>query len=159
MAKGGSRTRSGPPKDPNSGRSERTGFKPTALPNEGYAGRVPGLNQFVPKPTARHRATWDELWSTPQACMWSKERYKWPIVARLTALRVRAEGECPATIYGEILKLETKLGLNDEGMRYLGWAIAADEVKEQAAKKTAARPAKKTAPTRRLRSVGGRSTG
>lgn len=153
MAKGGARTRSGPPKDPRSGRSEQAGFKLTALPSEGYRGRVPGLNQFNPKPNARHRAMWDELWSTPQACVWARERFSWPMVARLVQLRWRAEDpECPATIYSEILKLETKLALNEEGMRFRGLAIAEDAVAGQAAKKTVA-PTAKSTPTRRLRSV------
>lgn len=136
MGKGGARTNSGPAKDPKSGRSERAGYSMTALPNEGYTGRIPGLNQYIPKPTARHRASWEELWRQPQACMWIGERWKWPQVARLVQLRYRAEGDCPATIFNEILKLETKLGLNDEGMRFLGWAVAVDQVADQAAKAT-----------------------
>ncbi len=153
MPRGGSRTKSGPAKSPTSRTSERAGFTLTALPSEGYRGRVPGLLQFIPKPTARHRAHWDELWSTPQACAWSLERWRWSQIARLCTLRVRAEDpDSPAAIYGEIAKLETKHGLADDGMRYLGWAIAKDEVAAKAAEKTIQdEPAKRE---RRLRSVG-----
>ncbi|MCW2759049.1 MAG: hypothetical protein JWO46_2795, partial [Nocardioidaceae bacterium] len=62
MTKGGARSRSGPPKDPRSRTSERAGFTLTALPSEGYTKRPPGLNAFLPRPTARHRAVWAELW-------------------------------------------------------------------------------------------------
>jgi hypothetical protein len=84
--------------------------------------------------------------------MWARQKYSWPSVARLAVLRVRGESDdCPATIYSEILKLETKLGLNEEGMRYLGWAMAPDQVAEKRAEKAAAPAAGKSAPVRRLR--------
>lgn len=38
MASGGERNRSGPQADPNSGRSERRGFRLDALPAEGHKG-------------------------------------------------------------------------------------------------------------------------
>lgn len=150
MPKGGSRTRSGPPKSPTSRTSERAGYKLTALPSEGYRGRAPGLNQFIPKPTARQRAHWDELWSTPQACAWSLERWRWSQIARLCILRARAEDpDSPAAIYAEVIKLETKHGLSDDGLRYLGWAIAVDEVAARAAQS-----APEVGPSeRRLRAV------
>ena len=56
-------------------------------------------------------------------------------------LRVRAEDpDAPAAIYGEVVKLEAKHGLSDDGMRYLGWAIAVDEVAERAAGRAASEP-------------------
>ena len=85
-----------------------------------------------------------------------REPYKWPMVARLALLRAKGEGDCPASIYGEIIKLETKLGLNDEGMRYLGWAIAQDQVAAKAEEK-AQEPAEPVVHARRLRSVDAQS--
>src|SRR5690606_36045464 len=41
MPRGGARNRSGPAANPNSGRSDRRGYKLTALPAEGYDGPVP----------------------------------------------------------------------------------------------------------------------
>lgn len=152
MTKGGARTHSGPSKDPTSLKSAAIGYTLTALPNGGYAGEVPDLTPFIPEPTLRHLTIWSELWATPQACMWSTQQFKWPQVARLALLRVLAEGECPATIFNEVLKLETKLGLNDEGLRYLGWAIAADET---AAKRDEKKSAPATTARDRMKVVNG----
>lgn len=155
MPKGGSRTRSGPTKDPRSRTSERAGYQVTALPNEGYKRRPPGLTNFIPKPTARHRAHWVQLWKTPQACAWSMESWRWPQIARLCQLLVRAEApDAPAAIYSEIVKLEAKHGLSDDGMRYLGWSIARDEVAAKAAARaqTSSGPAAPTSE-RRLRAA------
>lgn len=154
MPKGGSRTKSGPAKNPRSRTSERSGYALTALPNEGYKSQPPGLNQFIPKPTPRHRAHWQMLWRTPQACAWSMERWRWPQIARLCVLLARAENpDTPAAIYGEIVKLEAKHGLSDDGMRYLGWSIAADELAAKATEKTAQVEAAQPAPQRRLRAA------
>jgi len=153
MTRGGARVKSGPAKNPQSRTSERAGYTLTALPSEGYTRRPPGLTNYVPKPTARHKAVWLELWRTPQACAWSLDKYKWPSVALLCRLMVRAEDpDAAAAIFSELGKLQTKLGLTEEGMRYLGWAIARDEVAKKAAEKAPAATAPKR--ERRLRSVG-----
>lgn len=151
MSKGGSRPRSGPLPDPKSARSEARGLSTKVLPAAGYSGRVPGLNQFNPRPTARHRARWAELWRTPQATLWAANRYEWTQVARLVDLYWRAEGwDCPAAIFAEILKLETKLALNEEGLRYRGLTI---EDVEPATKPARTGPTSPSAPARRLRAV------
>lgn len=138
MPKGG-HAHSGPPKDPNSGRSERIGYKVTALPNEGYAGKVPDLTDYLPEVTARHLSIWTELWSTPQACAWSLERWRWPVVADLVMLRVRADDpESPAGLATSIRQLRDDLGLSDAGMRAKGWSIAADQLAEKRTEKPTA---------------------
>ena len=125
MPKGGARSRSGPPKDPKSRTSERAGFVLTALPFEGYAGRPPGLNQFLPSPVARHRQVWAELWSTPQACAWSMERWRWPVAADLVRCMVAAEQPgAPVAIVTAVRQLRDDLGLSTAGLLHNGWAIA-----------------------------------
>jgi hypothetical protein len=152
MPQGGTRSKSGPTKDPTSRTSERAGYTLTALPAEGYRKRPPGLTEFIPRPTARQKAVWAELWRTPQACAWSFDRWRWPQVATLTRLRVRSEDpDAPAAIFGELAKVETRLGLSEEGLRFLGWAIKRDELatKRDEKAETATRPKRQ----RRLSSV------
>jgi hypothetical protein len=131
---GGARKRSGPPPDPTSGATER-GRNSTAkidvraLPAGGYTGRPPGLNQFVGKPTARHRAVWAQLWKTPQAAAWSLEPWRWRMIADLARAEVRNEDfDAPAHVFKTVSKLRDELGLSDAGMRYLGWKIALPNV-------------------------------
>lgn len=136
MASGGSRARSGPTKDASSRTSERAGYTPTALPNEGYRGRIPGLTPYIPKPTARHKRAWQEFWRTPQACMWSQSKWEWPQVAVMVRLTVAIEDpDCPAAKFSELAKLQTRLGLTEEGLRYRGWAVAKDELAAKAAER------------------------
>jgi hypothetical protein len=125
MPRGG-HAHSGPKKDPKSRTSERAGYTLTALPNEGYCGSVPNLADFLTDPTDRHEAIWAELWSTPQACAWSQERWRWPIVADLVMFRVRADDpESPVGLATSIRQLRDDLGLSAAGLGANGWAIAA----------------------------------
>lgn len=129
MARGGARSRSGPPKDPNSGRSDRIGFKLTALPSEGYRGDVPDLTAFIPDASPRHEAVWAQLWSTPQACAWSLEAWRWPIVADLAKWMVKSDApDAPAALGSTIRQLRDDCGLSKRGLIDNGWAIAQDVV-------------------------------
>ena len=124
MASGGARNRSGPPKDPKSGRSDRLGFVLTALPADGYGGDVPDLSDYLLNVTPRHLAIWEQLWSTPQACAWSMESWRWPIVADLVAARVRADDpESPVGLLTSIRQLRDDCGLSAAGLIQNGWAI------------------------------------
>jgi hypothetical protein len=69
VPRGGARNRSGPAADPTSGRSERRGYKLTALPSEGFDGDVPDFP--LPSASDRELEVWGILWTTPQACAWS----------------------------------------------------------------------------------------
>lgn len=173
MTKGGARVRSGPPADPNSARSEqRGGVKVTALPSEGYRGRPPafplpqikrygtdGVNQAATKTfRAREIAIWREIWKSPQAAAWSLESWRWPTVGEFCRIKaaVELDPDSNAALLSRLREYRNEIGLSPDGLRANGWAIAANQVAEQAAKKQAAtKPAKKAAPARRLRSVGG----
>jgi hypothetical protein len=133
MPKGG-HARSGPPRDPKSRTSERRGFTETTLPALGFDGNVPPLSDYLPEPTARHEAIWAQLWATPQACMWDRDRWLVPIVADLVRCQVRAEDpEAPAAWETPVQQRRTELGLTPSGLRFLGWAIAKDELAEKRA--------------------------
>ena len=155
MASGGSRAKSGPAKDPNSRTSERAGVKLTKLPAAGHKGRAPALTTYIPKPNARHKIIWSQLWKTPQAAWWSQDSWKWSTVARLTHLRWRCESvDTPAALFNEVIKLETELALNEPGLRYHGLTIARDEVAAKRGERDA-EPAGPSPTQRRLRKTTG----
>jgi len=147
MGSGGARNRSGPQVDPSSGRSDRRGFKLDALPSEGYSGVVPDFP--LPDSTERELDIWAELWTTPQACAWSVQSWRWLNVADLVRLQVRGEAhDAPVNIATIVRQLRADLGLTPAGLKENGWAIAADEL---AAKRD--EPVV-PAPVRRLRAAG-----
>jgi hypothetical protein len=114
------------------------------LPAEGRTGRAPGLNQFIPKPGKRHREIWEELWRTPQACAWAKERWLWPTVADLVRAMVRNEDpDAKAAFATTVRQLRDELGLSRAGLRVNGWEISHDEV---AAKREERQGTKAAAP-------------
>lgn len=143
MASGGARSRSGPPRDPDSRTSERRGYTLTALPSEGYDGEVPELSDHLISSTPRHEAVWADLWTTPQACAWSVERWRIPVVADLVKYIVRLDDpEAPASFATSVRQLREDLGLSSQGLRLNGWAISVDEIAKKAAEKSAASPPK-----------------
>lgn len=141
MAKGGARNRSGPPKDPNSLKSAAIGFVLTALPNGGYDGEVPDLADYLPAATERECDIWAKLWTTPQACAWSLEPWRWPVVADLVMFRARADDpDSPVGLATSIRQLRDDLGLSAAGLIANGWAITKDETAPKRAAKKAATP-------------------
>ena len=140
MPKGGPRNRSGPAKDPNSLKSEKIGFTLTALPSEGFAGEAPALDDYLPLATARQGDIWAKLWATPQACAWSLEPWRWPVIADLAKYLARADDpEAPIGIATAVRQLRDDLGLSAAGLIANGWAIAKDQTAEK-------RQAKKSTP-------------
>lgn len=139
MAKGGARNRSGPPKDPNSLKSASIGFTLTALPSGGYDGTVPDLLDYLPVATERQCDIWMKLWTTPQACAWSLEPWRWPVIADLAKYLARADDpEAPIGIATAVRQLRDDVGLSKAGLIANGWAIAADETAPKRAAKKAA---------------------
>jgi len=127
MARGGARNRSGPAADPTSGRSDRRGYKLTALPSEGYTGDVPDFP--LPGVNDREVDVWGILWATPQACAWSMESWRWLNIADLVRLQVRGEAhDAPVNIATVTRQLRADLGLTPAGLKENGWAIAVDAV-------------------------------
>lgn len=136
MPKGGARTKSGPPQDPKSRTSERKGFTETTLPVTGFDGEVPDLLEYLPDASSRHMSIWDRLWRTPQACMWDRQPWLIPIVADLVRCQVRSEDpEAPAAWETPVQQKRTELGLTPSGMRFLGWAVAENQLAAKQAEK------------------------
>lgn len=180
MPRGGARNRSGPQPDPTSGRSDRRGFKLAALPAEGYTDDPPGFplqpivlfveyfegsgrerTKIKERDDAstesfreREAAVWLEAWTTPQACAWSMQSWRWPVVAEYCRLKtvVEFDPSASASLVAQLHRYRDQLGLTPAGMKENGWAIAADEVAEKRDQK-AEKPTEP--PKRRLRAVSG----
>lgn len=172
MTSGGPRNRSGPQADPNSGRSDRRGFTLTALPSEGFKGVVPEFplepivlftEYFENKVKVKERdeeetesfrgreaAVWAEAWTSPQACAWSMESWRWPIVGEYCRLKtvVEFDPSASAALVGQLHRYRDQLGLTPAGLKDNGWAIAPDEVAAKRDEKT-----EPSAPVRRLRAA------
>ena len=123
MPKGG-HARSGPAKDPNSGRSDRAGYSLTALPFEGYAGEAPDFP--LPLPTERELEVWADVWTYPQACAWISRPRHWRHVAMYVRWSVRMEAEYASAALGNVvMRYADDAGISEAGLKFHGWAIAA----------------------------------
>lgn len=178
MPRGGARNRSGPPKDPNSARSDRAGFKLTELPAEGFTGDAPewplmvreifrketdefgGTSMVFDKAAttkikAREAALWAWAWRTPQACAWSMPSESWRL--HTIALWVRTfvlceSSEATAADKNSLHRLADQVGMTPAGLKENGWAVAADELGSRSRERGTA-PAQPK-PARRMRAVG-----
>lgn len=133
----GGHARSGPPKDPNSGRSARLGVAFSELPAAGYDGEVP---QFpLPRPTRREVALWVWVWGTPQACVWARESWRWHSVAMWVRTAALCEtAKASSADKSSMQRFADDIGLSSAGLARNGWKIAA---KIEPAEVPAQRPA------------------
>ena len=121
----GGHSRSGPQPVEGSRTSDRRGLSLRALPPGGFAGEVPDLTQFLLGASDRHLSIWAQLWSTPQACAWSDESWRWPIVADLVKWLVRSDSDdAPVAVATAVRQLRDDLGLSQAGLTANGWKIA-----------------------------------
>ena len=184
MSKGGARNRSGPPADPESGRSERRGYSLTALPAEGYKGPVPDFplprrvvrNEYwtgsgrdrervrerdegaTESVAERELGLWAWLWTTPQACAWSMPSESWRLMT--IALYVRTfviceSDEATAADKGSLHRFADQIGMTTAGLAEMGWKVATDEVGARRAEHSAAGPAKPKSSRDRMKVVSG----
>src|SRR5699024_3695891 len=125
------------------------------LPSEGFQGEAPDFP--LPDASDRELAVWAELWTTPQACAWSMQSWRWLNIADLVRLQVRGEAhDAPVNIATVVRQLRADLGLTPAGLKENGWAIAVDEVAARAAAKAdEAPPAQRKSSRDRLSVVNG----
>jgi len=179
MPRGGARNRSGPTANPDSGRSDRRGYKLTALPAEGYDGAVPKFPlmprrvyrwetedkrrfQVLDEETTelvadREAELWEWAWRTPQACAWSLPSESWRI--NTIAMWVRTfviceSAEATAADKGSLHRFADQIGLTTAGLAEMGWAVAVDEVGAKRADQPKQRAAKRVSSRDRLKVVG-----
>ena len=142
MASGGARNRSGPKADPNSGRSERRGYRLTELPAAGYDGPVPEFP--LPEPSERELEVWAAAWRTPQACAWSMPSEAWRsrTVVMWVRLSVRCEDpEVGASLLAQLHRFADQIGLTTAGLAEMGWKVAAEPEPTSEARPTKKAPA------------------
>ncbi|WP_201788504.1 hypothetical protein [Rathayibacter sp. VKM Ac-2630] len=101
----------------------------------------------------RELAVWADAWSTPQACAWSMQSWRWQTVAEYCRIKtaVELDPDASAALVGQLHRFRDQIGFTPAGLRENGWAIAVDEVAE----KRDAPKAVTAAPSRRLRAVDG----
>lgn len=162
MSRGGARNRSGPAASESSGRSDRRGFKLTALPAEGYSGPVPdfplrkrviwniwfegsGRNREEHRDVDegatesvwdRELELWEWLWRTPQACAWSlpSERWRLHTIGMYVRTFVLCESsEATAADKNSLHRFADQIGMTTAGLAEMGWKVAVDEVAAKAA--------------------------
>lgn len=145
---GGARSRSGPPADPMSARSDRKADGWTTLPAKrtGRAPEWPLEREYAPE-----EALWKALWRKPQAVMWKKRGLEWQVAAYVRAFLESTEPGAPASLKTSVLRMEDGLGLSEVGLISLRWRIAEDEVAARRAAPARAVEAAPEAPVRRLR--------
>lgn len=132
MASGGARNRSGPPIDPNSGRSDARGVVLTALPSEGFSGEAPDFP--LPGASVRETELWERVWRSPQACAWNQEPWRHYTIGQYVRWAVKCEDEkASANLVAQMIRLADQIGLTPAGLKENGWAIAADELAAKAA--------------------------
>jgi hypothetical protein len=131
MPSGGARNRSGPPVDPNSGRSDRRGVSFTTLPAEGFQGEIPEFP--LPTPTPRELALWGRVWRTPQACAWILEPWRHYTVGQWVRWSVKAEAkDASASTIGAVIRFADQIGLSPAGLKENGWQVARNELERTA---------------------------
>lgn len=131
MPRGGARSRSGPPPDPNSARSEKLGRRFGKLPRAGYTGPVPAwpLSAW----STREKEKWAAAWRTPQAAAWATEPWRHELVAQWVRCAARAEDpKAPAAYVTAMLRLADQIGMTPSGLLLNGW-----EIEEAPASRTA----------------------
>lgn len=166
MAQGGARNRSGPRANESSGRSDRRGFKLTALPSEGFKGEVPEFplpgrvvfyvewedkhpvrirdQAATEHVAAREVELWSWAWRTPQACAWSmpSERWRHYAVAMWVRTAVICESsDATAADKNSLHRFSDQIGMTTAGLSEMGWKVAVDEVTEHVAVKKPRKPA------------------
>lgn len=155
MARGGARNRSGPPADPNSGRSDRRGYKLTALP-AAYDGPIPDFP--LEGATDREVALWEEKWRGPHGAAWSQPSESWRIwdVALWVRTAVRCEQpDANAALISNLHRLGDRVGLSTAGLAEMGWKVATDEVGERAAEKESGEAKPRQSSRDRMKVVSG----
>ncbi|MEV4437495.1 hypothetical protein AB0K09_00510 [Streptomyces sp. NPDC049577] len=137
MSKGGARTRSGPPPDPNALARERDAGEWTVLPADGRAGVLPPWPLLGESP--RETQLWTQLWTKPQALMWERNGSHFEVALYVRRLVEAEVPDSPVSLGTLVRQMADSLGLTTPGMRANRWRIAREEPPAAAVPLTAAR--------------------
>lgn len=129
MPKGGARTNSGPPPDPNALRRDRKGDGEwMTLPSkrDGAAPEWP-----LRDPTEREFEVWAAYWRKPQAILWERNSQEFEVALHVRQLCEAESAEATTAARTLVRQQLDSLLLTLPAMRSARIRIAADEVSEQ----------------------------
>lgn len=123
-----------PPKLNPARRNPRVGV--VTLPAGGYHGVVPSW-PLPGRQLKAEKATWADLWSSPQAHAWAQMGPATiRMVARYTRLLLNAEAMNKDAL-AEARQVEDRLGISPKAMRMLLWVIGPDDAEPEVEAKSA----------------------
>jgi hypothetical protein len=134
MPKGGTRSRSGPPPDPNALRRDRDDAEWVTLPPAGREGEAPEWP--LTAPTKRELAFWSRLWAKPQAVMWERLGQELEVALYVRRLVESERRGSAANLTTLVRQMADSLGLTTPGLRSNRWRIgklAPDDAKARRA--------------------------
>ncbi|MEU1908118.1 hypothetical protein [Streptomyces hygroscopicus] len=148
MSRGGARTVSGPPPDPNALRRNRPSDKAgwTMLPAEGRAGDPPVWP--LTEATDREWDVWCDLWSRPQAVMWEQLEQGYEVALFVRALAQAEQPDAKVELQRVVRQYLDSLGLSVQGMLRNRWRIGATPIEEAPAAEAAPAPRRRSARDR-----------
>lgn len=121
MPKGGARSRSGPPPDPDALRRDRDAGEWTTLPGA-HTGAVPAWP--LPDQDEREAELWTQLWTYPQAVMWERQHQQHLVAIYVRRLAEAEARESATNLNTLVRQMADALGLTTPGMRANRWRIA-----------------------------------
>jgi hypothetical protein len=148
MPKGGARTRSGPPPDPNALSRDASDW--IVLPATGRQGNVPGWP--LPEPSDRETHLWAKVWALPQAIVWEHQSQHLEVALYVRRLSQAEQHESSTQLGTLVRQMSDSLGITTPGMRANRWRI---EKLEQPVPAVAESRAKRTSARDRFRVVDG----
>jgi hypothetical protein len=122
MPKGGARSRSGPPPDPNALVREHDTSEWVTLPAAGRSGPVPEWP--LTDPVGRESELWAKVWAMPQAVMWEKMSQHVEVALYVRRLVEAEQPESKVTVGTLVRQYADSLGLTTPGLRSNRWRIA-----------------------------------
>ena len=123
MPKGGARTRSGPPPDPNALSRERDAGEWVILPPSGRPGKPPPWP--LTRASARELALWARHWAKPQALMWERLGLEHEVAMYVRNLAEAEKAGAAVALRTLLRQMSDSLGLTTPGIRANRWKIEA----------------------------------
>jgi hypothetical protein len=123
MPKGGARTRSGPPPDPNALRRDRPsdaeGWR--TLPAEGRRGATPPWP--LSEDSEREAELWRAMWRRPQAVAWEDNAQHYEVAMFVRSLAAAEDPKASVNARTLVRQQMDSLGITQPGLRSNRWRI------------------------------------
>lgn len=136
MPKGGARTRSGPPPDPNALSRDSSDW--LVLPAAGRAGDPPEWP--LPDPVGRETDLWEQLWVKPQAVAWEQNGSHIEVALYVRRLTEAEQRDSAVNLSTLVRQMGDSLGLTTPGMRCNRWRIGQPEETKPTARRSSSAP-------------------